>query len=70
MSAPGASSLWDTAAPEAILHAAGGCFLDLDGNPLHYGGPGLKHARGLLATNGACAEAVVGRLRGMFPELD
>jgi 3'(2'), 5'-bisphosphate nucleotidase len=70
VAATGAISLWDTAAPEAILHAAGGCFLDLDGNPLHYGGPGLKHARGLLATNGACAEAVVGRLRGMFPELD
>jgi 3'(2'), 5'-bisphosphate nucleotidase len=66
----GAISLWDTAAPEAILHAAGGRFLDLDGNPLHYGGPGLKHARGLLATNGACADAVVARLEGLFPEVD
>lgn len=66
----GAIRLWDTAAPEAILHAAGGRFLDLDGGPLHYGGPHLEHRRGLLATNGACAEAVVARLAGKFPELD
>jgi 3'(2'), 5'-bisphosphate nucleotidase len=65
-----AIQLWDTAAPQAILHAAGGRFLDLDGQPLRYGGPGLHHARGLLATNGACAEAVVERLAGLFPDLD
>jgi 3'(2'), 5'-bisphosphate nucleotidase len=70
VAATGAISLWDTAAPEAILHAAGGRFLDLDGNALHYGGPGLKHPRGLLATNGACADAVTARLAGKFPSLD
>lgn len=59
--------LWDTAAPEAILHAAGGKFLDMDGRPLSYAGPGLKHARGLLATNGACVDDVLGRLRGKLP---
>ncbi len=66
----GAISLWDTAAPQAILHAAGGRFLDLDGRPLHYRGPGLTHPRGLLATNGAAAADVVARLSGLFPELD
>lgn len=60
-------SLWDTCAPEAILHAAGGRFLDVDGNPLHYTGPQLNHVRGLLATNGACAADVVPKLAGMFP---
>ena len=60
-------SLWDTAGPEAILHAAGGRFLDVDGNPLNYSGPGLTHPRGLLATNGACADDVVAKLAGKMP---
>jgi 3'(2'), 5'-bisphosphate nucleotidase len=64
-----AISLWDTCAPEAILHAAGGRFLNLDGAPLHYGGPQLNHPRGLLATNGASAADVVGKLAGLFPVL-
>jgi 3'(2'), 5'-bisphosphate nucleotidase len=64
-----AISLWDTCAPEAILHGAGGRFLDLDGQPLDYGGPHLNHRRGLLATNGASAEDVVARLAGLFPAL-
>ncbi len=63
-------SLWDTCAPQAILHAAGGRFLDLDGRPLDYAGPHLNHARGLLATNGACAQDVVARLAGRFAKLD
>lgn len=60
-------SLWDTAGPEAILHAAGGRFLDVDGRPLNYRGPKLTHPRGLLATNGACADDVVARLKGRVP---
>ena len=58
--------LWDTCGPQAILHAAGGKFLDTDGNPLVYTGPSLKHARGLLATNGASAAAVVDKVRGVW----
>jgi 3'(2'), 5'-bisphosphate nucleotidase len=65
-----AISLWDTCAPQAILHAAGGRFLDLDGGPLRYRGPALNHPRGLLATNGACAEAVAAVLAGRFATLD
>ena len=59
-------SLWDTCGPQAILHAAGGKFLDTDGNPLVYTGPSLKHARGLLATNGASADAVVAKVKGVW----
>lgn len=62
-------SLWDTCAPEAILHAAGGRFVDVDGAPLHYRGPHLTHRRGLLATNGACLDDVVGKLAGLFATL-
>ncbi|MGA8401888.1 MAG: 3'(2'),5'-bisphosphate nucleotidase CysQ [Stellaceae bacterium] len=39
---------WDTAAGQAILEAAGGCVLDLDGKRLSYGKPDLKNA-GFLA---------------------
>jgi len=59
-------SLWDTCGPQAILHASGGRFLDTDGRPLCYTGPGLKHARGLLATNGASADAVVAKVAGVW----
>ena len=31
---------WDTAAPEAVVIAAGGTLTDLDGQPLRYGKPG------------------------------
>ena len=61
--------LWDTAGPEAILAAAGGAMVDLDGRPLDYGGPHLNHRRGLLATNGACTPAVTSTLQGMFAAL-
>ena len=63
-------SLWDTCGPEAILVAAGGAMVDLDGAPLHYRGPALNHPRGLLATNGASRADVVAKLEGRFPELD
>jgi 3'(2'), 5'-bisphosphate nucleotidase len=62
-------SLWDTCGPEAILHAAGGRFLDVDGNALQYGGPHTNHPRGLLATNGAAADEAVHKLAGLFPDL-
>lgn len=33
----GPTSQWDTAAGDAVLRAAGGCVLELDGSPLRYG---------------------------------
>jgi 3'(2'), 5'-bisphosphate nucleotidase len=34
---------WDTAGPQAVLEAAGGRLLDLEGNPLGYGKPGWEN---------------------------
>jgi 3'(2'), 5'-bisphosphate nucleotidase len=34
---------WDTAAPQAVLEAAGGCVLTRDGAPLRYGKPGWEN---------------------------
>lgn len=34
---------WDTAAGDAVLRAAGGLVLDLDGRPLRYGKPGFEN---------------------------
>jgi len=44
----GTTMEWDTAAGQAILEAAGGCVLDLDGKPLAYGKHDLKNS-GFLA---------------------
>jgi 3'(2'), 5'-bisphosphate nucleotidase len=34
---------WDTAAPQAVLQAAGGRVVTLDGAPLRYGKPGWEN---------------------------
>jgi 3'(2'), 5'-bisphosphate nucleotidase len=39
----GTTMEWDTAAGQAVLEAAGGHVLDLTGQPLQYGKPGLKN---------------------------
>lgn len=44
------TKLWDTAAPEIILHEAGGRLTDLYGRPLRYDGE-LGHLDGLVASN-------------------
>lgn len=62
------SKAWDTCAPQAILHEAGGRITDLWGAPLRYDVPELANARGLLATNGRVHDAVLERLRPLFPE--
>ena len=61
------SKTWDTAAPEAILHEAGGRMTDLWGEPLVYDAPDMWHRRGLLASNGVLHEDVLARLRPLFP---
>jgi len=62
------SKTWDTAAPEIILHEAGGRISDLWGTPLRYDAPDMWHRRGLLASNGVLHEDVVARLLPLFPE--
>lgn len=42
---------WDTAAGDAVLRAAGGRTLDIDGLPFLYGKPGFRNA-GFVATGG------------------
>lgn len=42
---------WDTAAGDAVLRAAGGRTLDVDGRPFRYGKPGFRNA-GFVATGG------------------
>ena len=44
----GTTMEWDTAAGQAVLEAAGGCVLDLNGAPLRYGKHDLKNS-GFLA---------------------
>jgi 3'(2'), 5'-bisphosphate nucleotidase len=46
---PAPTMEWDTAAGDAILRAAGGRVLDLDGSPLKYGKPRFFNP-GFLAT--------------------
>ncbi len=55
----GRTSLWDTCAPAALLHEAGGRMTDLKGIPLRYNGPGLQHLNGVLASNGTIHDSVV-----------
>lgn len=60
------TKLWDSCAPEAILHAAGGRITDFDGHPLAYDPGQVHNDRGLLASNGRVHEALVERLSGYF----
>ncbi|WP_437509086.1 3'(2'),5'-bisphosphate nucleotidase CysQ family protein [Sorangium sp. So ce1099] len=59
----GGAKLWDSCAPEAVLRGAGGRFTDLSGAPIDYTGPGLKLARGIIASNGTLQDAVVAAAR-------
>ena len=61
------SSLWDSAAPEAILIEAGGILSDLAGRPLDYRGPELRNLRGLVACPMGLHALVIERLAALFP---
>ena len=50
---------WDTCAPEAILHGAGGRMTDLWGEPLLYNTPDTLNRNGLIASNGVAHEEIV-----------
>ncbi len=58
---------WDTCAPEAILLGAGGRLTDLFGVAIPY--DVLPQKRGLVASNGAIHDEVVGRLGSLFRHL-
>jgi len=59
---------WDTCAPEAVLAEAGGRMTDLWGGPLLYNTPDVLNRNGIVASNGAAHEAVVGRLSTLLAE--
>jgi 3'(2'), 5'-bisphosphate nucleotidase len=50
---------WDACAPDAILRAAGGHFVDLAGHSLEYAGGMIGNKRGLLATNRKSYEKIL-----------
>jgi 3'-phosphoadenosine 5'-phosphosulfate (PAPS) 3'-phosphatase len=56
-------SVWDLAAPAAILAEAGGTYSDLDGRPLPLRADGTKVAGGTLATIGRDHAAVLAAVR-------
>lgn len=59
---------WDTCAPEAVLAEAGGRMTDIFGGPLHYNTPDVLNRNGLVASNGAAHDEVIGRLRPLLEE--
>ena len=50
---------WDTCAPEAILHLAGGRVTDTTGAPLAYNTPEIRNLRGIVASNGPIHDAAL-----------
>ena len=61
-------SKWDACGPEAILHAAGGCFSDLFGSAVDYRDAEMANTRGLLACNAAAYAAVLAKVRDIAKE--
>jgi len=58
------TKLWDSCAPQVILHAAGGRLTDMCGAPLRYSAERIDNDRGLLASaRGVDHDALVERLR-------
>jgi 3'(2'), 5'-bisphosphate nucleotidase len=62
------SSLWDACGPEAILHAAGGRFVHVDGEPISYRSAHMQNEKGILATNLASFDAVLDAVRAVATE--
>jgi 3'(2'), 5'-bisphosphate nucleotidase len=61
------TSLWDTCAPEAILHQAGGRMTDSLGRPFRYDVAEVRNLQGVIATNGTLHEKVVETVRAFRP---
>ena len=61
------TSQWDTCAPEAILHEAGGRMTDVLGNPLQYNVADPRNLHGLVASNGLIHQRVIETLKRLHP---
>jgi 3'(2'), 5'-bisphosphate nucleotidase len=57
------SSLWDACGPEAILHAAGGRFVHVDGQRIEYRSADMRNTKGILAVNQAAYDSVLAVVR-------
>ena len=55
----GRTSQWDTCAPAALLHEAGGRITDGKGDLLRYNIPELRHRSGVIASNGPLHHRIV-----------
>ncbi len=64
----GKTKQWDTCAPEVVLREAGGRMTDLWGEPLRYNTPDVLNHNGILASNGAAHDEVVGRMKKLLAE--
>lgn len=62
------SSLWDACAPEAIMHAAGGRFVHVDGSAIQYKTADVQNRRGILACNAASYARVLEVVREVSRE--
>jgi len=56
---------WDLAAPHLILTESGGTITDVRGGEISYNRPETPLANGIIATNGACHDALLAALRGL-----
>ena len=66
----GRTKIWDTCAPEAILHGAGGKMTDVDGAPLVYDREDLYNRRGIVASNGPLHPFVIETLAPLVRTTD
>jgi 3'(2'), 5'-bisphosphate nucleotidase len=64
----GRTKIWDTCAPEAILHGAGGSMTDTTGAPLRYTDADLYNPRGIVASNGPLHGVVLRTLADLRAE--
>ncbi len=55
----GGTKDWDTCAPEAIVHAAGGKITDVFGEPLKYREADVENRTGVVASNGVAHERII-----------
>jgi 3'(2'), 5'-bisphosphate nucleotidase len=59
---------WDTCAPEAVLHEAGGRMSDLWGDPLRYNSPDVVNRNGVVATNGRLHDFAVSSITPLLEQ--
>jgi 3'(2'), 5'-bisphosphate nucleotidase len=63
------SSLWDACGPEAVLEAAGGRFVHVDGTRVDYRAATMGNAKGILACNLAAFDKVAPVVREVSREV-